>query len=85
MLQQIGVDRTKVGRWDRGVDLERFDPAVHEPGLLACEVDVLYVGRMTKEKGVDLLAGASRQARERDPRLHLSLAGGPEEDMLRDA
>ena len=49
------------------------------------EVKVLYAGRLTKEKGVDLLADAFLRARERDPRLHLLLAGGgPEEDALRE-
>ena len=45
---------------------------------------VLYAGRLTKEKGVDLLADAFLAARARDPRLELHLAGGgPEEDALR--
>ena len=47
-------------------------------------VRVLYAGRLTKEKGVDLLADAFLAARARDPRLELVLAGGgPEEDALR--
>jgi len=84
-LEQIGVARAKIGRWDRGVDLERFDPALRDPGLLPGEVKVLYAGRLTKEKGVELLADAFATARERDPRLHLVLAGGgPEEATLRD-
>ena len=45
---------------------------------------MLYAGRLTKEKGVDLLADAFLAARARDPRLQLVLAGGgPEEDALR--
>ena len=45
---------------------------------------VLYAGRLTREKGVDLLADAFLAAREHDPRLHLVLAGGgPEEAALR--
>ena len=32
---------------------------------------VLYAGRLTKEKGADLLADSFLAARERDPRLHL--------------
>ena len=48
------------------------------------EVKVLYAGRLTKEKGSDLLAESFLRAHERDPRLHLLLAGGgPEEDDLR--
>ena len=46
---------------------------------------MLYAGRLTQEKGVDLLADAFLTARSQDPRLHLVLAGGgPEEDRLRD-
>ena len=49
------------------------------------ELTVLYAGRLTKEKGVELLADAFLAARERDPRLHLALAGGgPEEERLRE-
>ena len=45
----------------------------------------MYAGRLTKEKGVDLLAESFLEARWRDPRLHLVLAGGgPEEDALRE-
>ena len=48
-------------------------------------VNVLYCGRLTKEKGVDLLADAFLEAHRRDPRLHLVLAGGgPEEALLRE-
>jgi glycosyltransferase involved in cell wall biosynthesis len=44
---------------------------------------VLYAGRITHEKGADLLAGAFLAARKRDPRLHLVLAGdGPERERL---
>ena len=46
---------------------------------------MLYAGRMTQEKGVELLADAFQAARARDPRLRLVLAGGgPEEQALRD-
>ncbi len=55
-----------------------------DPGAYPGEVKVLYAGRLTKEKGVDLLAESFLLARERDPRLHLLLAGGgPEEELLR--
>ena len=41
---------------------------------------MLYAGRLTKEKGVDLLADAFLAARARDPRLQLVLAGGGGEE-----
>jgi glycosyltransferase involved in cell wall biosynthesis/predicted metal-dependent phosphoesterase TrpH len=46
-------------------------------------VFVLYAGRVTKEKGADLLVDAFLAARARDPRLHLVLAGdGPERELV---
>ena len=84
-LAELGIDSDQIHRWDRGVDLRRFDPAHRERGLLPGAVNVLYAGRLSKEKGVELLADAFLEAHRRDPRLHLVLAGGgPEEDMLRE-
>jgi glycosyltransferase involved in cell wall biosynthesis/predicted metal-dependent phosphoesterase TrpH len=83
-LVELGVEAARLGRWDRGVDVERFDPARREPGRFGHAVNVLYAGRLTLEKGADLLADAFLAARARDPRLHLLLAGGgPEEPRLR--
>ena len=85
VLKEMGVDAGRIGRWDRGVDLGRFSPQRRVEGLLPGEITVLYAGRLTREKGADLLADAFLAARERDPRLHLALAGGgPEEGMLRE-
>ncbi|HTX30625.1 MAG TPA: glycosyltransferase [Solirubrobacteraceae bacterium] len=83
-LRQLGIAEERIGRWDRGVDLTRFSPGLRDPHHLPGEIKVLYAGRLTKEKGVDLLAETFLAARERDPRLHLLLAGGgPEEEQLR--
>lgn len=99
-LSEIGVATERVMRWDRGVDTSRFSPSLRERPSLhspidAAEgvetagseperIDVLYAGRLTREKGVELLAESFLLARERDPRLHLLLAGGgPEQEMLR--
>jgi glycosyltransferase involved in cell wall biosynthesis len=80
----MGIKDEHIGRWDRGVDIARFSPRRRDPDLLPGEITVLYAGRLTREKGADLLADAFLCARERDPRLHLALAGGgPEEDVLR--
>src|SRR5262249_24073678 len=83
-LVKLGIEPERIGRWGRGVDTSRFDPALRDPDAYPGEIKVLYVGRQTKEKGVDLLADAFLQAHQADPRLHLLLAGGgPEEAMLR--
>ena len=84
-LRALGLPADRLGRWDRGVDLGRFGPGRRDPALRRPHrVDVLYAGRLTAEKGADLLADAFLAARARDPRLHLVLAGGgPEEPRLR--
>jgi len=94
-LAGIGVAAEKVARWDRGVDTRRFDPALRQAALdeqaargqdkPADAVDVLYAGRITREKGADLLADAFLLARAQNPRLRLVLVGGgPEEQQLRE-
>ena len=80
----LGIAAERIGRWDRGVDLARFSPDRRAPTPSGDGINVLYAGRLTREKGADLLADAFLAARERDPRLHLVLAGGgPEEELLR--
>jgi glycosyltransferase involved in cell wall biosynthesis len=81
----LGADPAHLGRWERGVDTERFDPAKADRDAFPGEVKVLYAGRLTREKGVDLLAESFLRAHASDPRLHLLLAGGgPEEGELRE-
>ncbi|MDQ3851134.1 MAG: glycosyltransferase, partial [Actinomycetota bacterium] len=85
VLRAMGIPDERIGRWDRGVDLSRFSCARREANRLPGEMTVLHVGRLTREKGADLLADAFLRARARDPRLHLVLAGGgPEEHVLRE-
>ena len=83
-LAELGVAAGRIGRWDRGVDVARFHPRRRVAGRFGEGIHVLYAGRQTAEKGVDLLAESFLAARDRDRRLHLLLAGGgPEEDRLR--
>jgi glycosyltransferase involved in cell wall biosynthesis/predicted metal-dependent phosphoesterase TrpH len=83
-LAELGIEGAKVGRWERGVDVERFDPAKADRDAYPGQVKVLYAGRLSREKGVGLLAESFLRAHEADPRLHLLLAGGgPEEGELR--
>ena len=83
-LRELCVPVQRIGRWDRGVDLSRFSPELRTREEGDGELVVLYAGRLTREKGIDLLADAFLRARERHPRLRLQLAGGgPEEDALR--
>ena len=83
-LAAIGTPPERVVRWDRGVDTARFDRALRSrPAETEGRIDVLYSGRITREKGVDLLADTFLKAHSQDPRLRLVLAGGgPEQERL---
>jgi glycosyltransferase involved in cell wall biosynthesis/predicted metal-dependent phosphoesterase TrpH len=83
-LAAVGMPAEKVLRWDRGVDTARFDPSLRGTRLLEQRrIEVLYSGRITREKGAELLAEAFLLARAQEPRLHLVLAGGgPEQEQL---
>ncbi len=84
-LRALGVGDDKVARWGRGVELARFGPHHRVEGHLPGELNVLYAGRLTREKGVELLAESFLGAHAQDGRLHLVLAGGgPEEELLRE-
>ncbi len=91
MLEQIGMPADRIMRWDRGVDTSRFNPALRDPELLVRSgapegaINVMYSGRITREKGAELLADAFLRAQAHEPRLHLVLAGGgPEQERLRE-
>jgi glycosyltransferase involved in cell wall biosynthesis/predicted metal-dependent phosphoesterase TrpH len=83
-LAAIGMPAERVLRWDRGVDTTRFRPTARDTRR-GETINVMYSGRITREKGVDLLAAAFLLARSTEPRLHLTLAGGgPEQERLRE-
>ncbi|HMJ72054.1 MAG TPA: glycosyltransferase [Solirubrobacterales bacterium] len=83
-LLGLGAAEGRIDRWERGVDTDRFTPEKAERSAFPGELRVLYAGRLTREKGVDLLAESFLRARVVEPRLHLLLAGGgPEEGELR--
>jgi glycosyltransferase involved in cell wall biosynthesis/predicted metal-dependent phosphoesterase TrpH len=89
-LAAIGMPSERVLRWDRGVDTSRFHPSLRREERPAGRIDIMYSGRITREKGADLLADAFLRARARagpeiGPRLHLVLAGGgPESERVRE-
>ncbi len=83
-LRALAVEPDRICRWERGVDSSRFHPRPADRAAFPGAVNVLYAGRLTSEKGAELMADSFRRARETDPRLHLLLAGGgPEEGALR--
>jgi glycosyltransferase involved in cell wall biosynthesis/predicted metal-dependent phosphoesterase TrpH len=83
-LLDLGLPPERLVRWERGVDTARFSPAKAARDELPGEIKVLYAGRITREKGIDLLAESFLRAHAHDSRLHLLLAGGgAEEEELR--
>jgi len=83
-LLALGAEEARIDRWERGVDIARFSPDKADRDALPGELRVLYAGRLSSEKGVELLADSFLRAQRIEPRLHLLLAGGgPEEGELR--
>ncbi|HEY5261764.1 MAG TPA: glycosyltransferase family 1 protein, partial [Solirubrobacteraceae bacterium] len=79
--------RASWARSTHGGSAGAYDPSRSVPAAIDTDgrdiVNVLYAGRITREKGAELLADTFLRAHEQDPRLHLVLAGGgPEQERL---
>jgi len=73
-----GVAPQRIARWEPGACADTLHPAHYAPDALPQGFTLLYAGPFAAEHGLDLLVDAVRVARERDPRLHLAVAGeGP--------
>lgn len=74
----------RIGIWTRGVDADTFSPAKRadslrrEWGVSADRPAILYVGRVSREKGLDLLPTLQRRLRERGtPHRFVIVGQGP--------
>ena len=82
-LIEKGVGRDKIKVYPRGVDIERFTPEKRNgfySGRFKVKeaVKLLYVGRVSKEKNLDILAEAFKTVSAMRPELHLVVVGeGP--------
>jgi glycosyltransferase involved in cell wall biosynthesis len=79
-----GLDPTKLKIFPRGLDTELFHPTRRDPaffekfGAKNGQVRLLYVGRVSKEKDLDLLAEAYRRLRDEGLAIQLCVVGqGP--------
>ncbi|MEZ5079514.1 MAG: glycosyltransferase family 1 protein [Thermoleophilia bacterium] len=87
-LADDGVDPDRLHGFGRGIDTEAFAPRHRDRWMRRRmgggeSVVVLYVGRISREKGLDTLATAFRDAARADSRLRLVLVGdGPHRDDL---
>src|SRR5437016_5792907 len=84
-----GFDPAKLKILPRGLDTDLFHPARREPvffekfGARNGEVRLLYVGRISREKDLDLLAAAYRRLRKEGLSLQLFIVGhGPYSDAF---
>jgi glycosyltransferase involved in cell wall biosynthesis len=79
-----GFDDAKLKILPRGLDTELFHPARRDPaffekfGAVNGEVRLLYVGRVSREKDLDVLAAAYRRLRDQHLPIQLLVVGdGP--------
>src|SRR5881394_17058 len=84
-----GLNPVRLKILPRGLDTELFHPARREPAFFekfgACngEVRLLYVGRISREKDLDLLAAAYRRLRDEGLPVQLFIVGhGPYSDAF---
>jgi glycosyltransferase involved in cell wall biosynthesis len=84
-----GLDPAKLKIFPRGLDTELFTPARRDSafwekfGPANGEVRLLYVGRISKEKDLDVLAKAYRHLRDEGLSVQLLIVGhGPYSDTL---
>ena len=91
LLAETGVNPEKIRVWTRGVDTDLFTPARRDEalrrrwGVDRLRPAILYVGRLSREKGLAVLPAASERLRARGFDHQLILAGqGPMERELRE-
>jgi glycosyltransferase involved in cell wall biosynthesis len=81
-LADHGIDQHKIVTYPRGVDTDRFHPAKRNGYFVKYAVEsrtkLLYVGRVSREKGLDVLAEAFLKAARMRDGLQLVVVGdGP--------
>jgi len=86
-LEERGIGKGRIVVHPRGVDVDRFHPDLrdgfYEQRGLTRHFKILYVGRVSREKGLDVLAESFRQvhAHRRDARLVIVGEGPYLEEM----
>jgi glycosyltransferase involved in cell wall biosynthesis len=88
-LEEKGIDPRKIRVYPRGVDLELFHPAKRN-GFLESRYQLpegwklLYVGRVSKEKNLQLLGRVFKSLLATNPKTHLVIVGdGPYLEEMR--
>ncbi len=83
-LEKKGIAKPKLRLYPRGIDINRFHPSMGNGfwasrwSIASNNFKLLYVGRISKEKNLDVLAGAFHLLRRITDRVQLILVGdGP--------
>ena len=87
-----GVQKEKIRFYARGIDVNRFHPSKRNGffksryGFTGEEIKLLYVGRVSKEKNMPLLAGICRSLLALRPNVRLVVVGeGPYLDEMKES
>ncbi|HVN94924.1 MAG TPA: glycosyltransferase [Syntrophorhabdaceae bacterium] len=84
ILAQRGFDTGRMRLFKRGFDLDRFRPARAPARDLSDGINLLYVGRVSKDKGLNLLIEAHSRIMAKRSDVNLLIVGdGPLLDELR--
>ncbi len=74
-LQSKGIDSKKLKLYPRGIDTKRFRPTVPKDDKI---INLLYVGRVSREKNLHLLANAFKRISAENKNVVLQIVGdGP--------
>lgn len=87
LIDRIGIDPKKLSFQNYGVDYARFKPGNKELARKKLDIPqkafvMLYVGLMTRTKGVDKILSAYGVLKKKYPQLYLILIGAQEKDPL---
>lgn len=74
-LVQLGVSEQHVTVIYNSIDVSHYAPQPSDPRAVQQQYQVLYVGRLAKEKGIDDLIRAIKQLRNSVPAISLTIVG----------
>jgi len=76
---EYGLDRDRIPVMHTGIDTELFHP---RPVAKAADPTIVFVGKMVRNKGVEILVDAACEIANDFPGLQLRLLGGGEESII---
>ncbi len=74
-LMNIGVPESSITVIYNSVNVQSFTPHPTDPERIRSAFNIVFIGRLAKEKGIDDLLRAIEPLRSRIPHLHLNIVG----------